>query len=262
MIRLLAPIAAASLLLSPAAVHPAGRAPAAAAQPDPAELLRRANAADGFGFGPGTASVTLLIEDPGGESRERHLEVRTAPTPEGPRFAVRVTAPAEVAGQAYLFVSAAAGDQAWVYLPALDDAPRRVNGAQLNGSFLGSHLAFADLLLEPLRLATPVSVSSDKVGATDAWLLNLTYRSGPAAGARVWLRKSDALPVRLELIDDDEQLIRSWQVEQTESSAGRDVVRRYTIRPARGGATIVVVDKRTPTPVPDAASLTPASLVN
>ena len=110
------------------------------------DIIDRALDTDALGFQTGEVTMTLIIQDEAGESRERRLLVRGMSEGDDSRALVRVVAPAEQAGQSYLFRQNTGGeDDVYVFLPALDDAPRRISGSQKNGSFMGTHCTDADL---------------------------------------------------------------------------------------------------------------------
>lgn len=252
--------------LVPASRGARAEAPAAAPQLSAAAILDRVLQSEALGFRSGQVSMTLLIQDASGESRERRLLIRGMVEPDGRRALVRVTAPAEVAGQAYLFRENQRGeDDFYIFLPALDDAPRRISGNQKNGSFMGSHLTYADLETRDLRAATATRLPDERIGQFPVYVVDAVPGPGQGAEAariRLWVRQSDFVPLRIRYFDDDGTPTRTLFIEQTANASGRTYVRRMTLRPAAGGATTVIVENPDFDARPTAAEMTPQALAH
>lgn len=211
------------------------------------EIIDRALDTNTIGFQTGEVTMSLIIQDPSGESRERRLVVRGMQEGELNRALVRVVDPPSQAGQSYLFrENDGSEDDVWVYLPALDDAPRRIAGSQKNGSFMGTHFTYADFESRDIREATYERLDDDTIGPFAVWVVDAV----PTAAAdseyariRMWVRQSDDIPLRVRFFGDDGEVERTIFTEETaEADDGRIYVRRLTLRPTEGGATTMVIE--------------------
>ena len=139
--------------------------PALAAELTPAELVRRA--LDHVLFRARGAEMQLRLElrGRGGELRTRTLFSRSCRAGGLGRSLVRVLAPSEVAGTAFLFVEKKGGDdEQYMYLPSLR-VVRRIVGEQKRASFMGSDFTYADLEWSDLEGARCARRADERVGA-------------------------------------------------------------------------------------------------
>ena len=236
----LAPLAALALLAYPVL----GSAQDAALSAD--DIVDRALATDTVGFQTGEVVMSLIIQDASGETRERRMQVRGMTENGDSRALVRVVAPVEQAGQSYLFRENAGGqDDVFVYLPALDDAPRRISGSQKNGSFMGTHFTYADLESRDIRDATYTRLPDETIGTFPVYVIDAVPNDGVEsdyARIRMWVRTSDFIPLRSRFFDDAGVAQQTMFTEETAVDGERVYVRRLTLRPASGGATTMIID--------------------
>lgn len=229
-------------------------------------IIDQALDTDALGFQTGEVTMTLIIQDDSGESRERRLLVRGMDADGGSRALVRVIAPAEQAGQSYLFrENSDSEDDVYVFLPALDDAPRRISGSQKNGSFMGTHFTYADLETRDVRDSTYNRLPDETIGTFPVYVIDAT----PSADAdsdysrvRLWIRHGDFIPLRTRFFDDDGAEAKTIFTEETAEDDGRVYVRRMTLRPADGGATTMILDAVDFGADVSSAEFTPQNLAN
>ncbi len=230
------------------------------------DIIDRALNTDSLGFQTGEVSMTLIIQDESGESRERRLHVRGMEVDGDSRALVRVVAPAEQAGQAYLFRENSGGeDDVYVYLPALDDAPRRISGSQKNGSFMGTHFTYADLETRDVRDAAYVRLDDEAIGSFPVYVVDSTPSAdsdSEYSRVRMWIRQSDFIPLRTRFFGDDGEAEKTIFTEETDVNDGRVYVRRMTLRPADGGATTMILDSVNFGADVSSAEFTPQNLAN
>lgn len=235
------PLALALLLLAGAAP---GYAQDAALTAD--EIVERSLDTDTVGFQTGQVVMSLIIQDDTGETRERRLQVRGMREGDDSRALVRVIAPAEQAGQSYLFRENTNGeDDVFVFLPALDDAPRRISGSQKNGSFMGTHFTYADLESRDIRDAAYERLPDENIGGFPVYVVDARPTDGADseyARIRMWVRASDFIPLRIRFFDESDAVQQTMFTEETAVSGERVYVRRLTLRPADGGATTMIID--------------------
>ena len=230
------------------------------------EIIDRALDTDTLGFQTGEVTMTLIIQDDSGESRERRLTVRGMTEGDSSRSLVRVIAPAEQAGQSYLFRENANGeDDVYVFLPALDDAPRRISGSQKNGSFMGTHFTYADLETRDVRDATYTRLEDETIGQFPVYVIDSVPNPGSDSEysrVRLWIRQSDNIPLRTRFFGDDGEAEKTIFTEETAVEGDRIYVRRMTLRPADGGATTMILDSVNFNADVAPAEFTPQNLAN
>ena len=170
--------------------------PALAADPTPEELLKRYDEVMGPRTFEAESQMTSWRED--GSSRTYELRMLKA---EDDKSRIWFKSPASVKGQEILRV----GDNLWIYLPNVKRATRMAN----RESFQGGDFNNADVLrVNYSRDYTAKRVPSD---VPDTWALELKAKSQETAydAIKLWLRKSDGLPVKGQYFGTSGQMLRS-----------------------------------------------------
>jgi outer membrane lipoprotein-sorting protein len=240
--------------------------PVAAQEMTADEIIDRALATETLGFQSGEVTMTLIIQDESGESRERRLTVRGMDDGDDGRALVRVVSPPEQAGQSYLFRENGGGeDDVYIFLPAIDDAPRRISGDQKNGSFMGTHFTFADLETRDVRDAAYTRLADETIGRFPVYVVDsIPNDSSDSEYSRVrmWIRHGDFIPLRTRFFGDSGEEEKTIFTEETAENDGRVYVRRMTLRPSDGGATTMILDDVNFAATIAAAEFTPQNLAN
>lgn len=126
------------------------------------------------------------------------------------RISIRVTAPANVAGAAYLVRERAgnAEDDMFVFLPSVGRA-RHITGAFANGSLLGTDFSYADakIIQNTFTGADGKLEASSEVDGRSAHVLTLTpgkEMKNPAYSlVRVWLDQKTCVPLKADFYQGD-----------------------------------------------------------
>jgi hypothetical protein len=242
-------------------------APAADAALTADDIIDRALDTNTLGFGTGEVTMTLLIQDPSGETRERTLQIRGRNAEAGRAAVVRVSAPAAQAGQAYLFRENPEGeDDVYVFLPAIDSAPRRVSGNQKNGAFMGSHFTFADLESRDIRQAAYTRLPDETIGRFPVYVIDAVPEAGAGsdyASVRLWVRTTDFIPLRVRFFDDAGAEMKTIFTQETEvADSGRTYVRRLMLAMPDQGSTTLIIESADFDAVVDDAELTTQALMD
>ncbi|MBU6162280.1 MAG: outer membrane lipoprotein-sorting protein [Myxococcales bacterium] len=252
------------LVCSPTLHVAAQDTPPAAAELTAQEIVDRALDTNTIGFQTGEVAMTLLIQDPSGETRQRSLAIRGRNNDAGRAAAVRVTAPAAQAGQSYLFRENSEGeDDVYVFLPAIDSAPRRVSGSQKNGAFMGTHFTYADLESRDIRQANYVREANEAVGRFDTYVIQATPTdpsSTDYATVRMWVRTTDFIPLRVRFYDAAGETLKTLFTQETAEHESRTYVRRLMLSMPDGGSTTMVIESVDFDAVVEDAELTPQGL--
>ena len=119
------------------------------------------------------------------------------------------------------------GDDMWVYLPDTSRPVRitpleRLSGDASNGDVARTNYA-ADYL--------PVYVRTEKAGADDCYVLNLTAKRKGATYQRIlyWVRVQDERPVKAEFYLTSGKLVKSATFDEFLTVEGRGQLRRMTL---------------------------------
>jgi outer membrane lipoprotein-sorting protein len=186
--------------------------------PDPEAILKRSD-----GYRNGWPSYVLRVKITNFESsradEEKLYEVSQKGTE---KTYVEFMSPREK-GQHLLML----GDDMWIYLPDTSRPVRitpleRLSGDASNGDVARTNYA-ADY--------TPVYVRTEKAGAGDCYVLNLTARRKGATYQRIlyWVRVQDDRPVKAEFYLTSGKLIKSATFDDFLSVGGRAQLRRMTL---------------------------------
>jgi len=191
---------------------------AAPATPDAEALLQRS---DTFRNGWPAYVVRVKITDfESGRPDEEHLyEVSQKGTD---KTYVNFMSPREK-GEHLLML----GDDMWVYLPDTSRPVRitpleRLTGDASNGDVARTNYA-ADY--------SPVFLRTEKVGAVECYVLDLTAKRKGATYQRIlyWLRAPDARPVRAEFFLTSGKHIKSATFDEYAPSSGKELLRKLTL---------------------------------
>ena len=196
-----------------------------------------------MGFQAGDVQLTVIIQDSHGDLRERRLNIRSLQENDLNRALVRVLAPAEVAGQSYLFLeNAGRDDDIWIYLPALDDEPRRIAGSQKDQSFMGTNVTYADLESRDIRDSEYTRQPDEDIAGFPVYVIDAVSSDSEYSSVRMWIRQSDYIPLRVRFFGDGGTVEKTLFTEQVDTHQGRTYVRRMTVRDDEDSATTFVVE--------------------
>ena len=174
---------------------------APAAELSPAEIVQRALGHLLFRARGAEMQLRLELRSGGGELRTRTLFSRSCRVGGLGRSLVRVLAPSEVAGTAFLFVERQGGDEQYMYLPALR-VVRRIVGEQKRASFMGSDFTYADLEWSDLDGARCTKRADERVGVHLCHVVDCEpRRKGAYQRIRAYVRQRDTAPLRVQFFD-------------------------------------------------------------
>ncbi len=251
-----ASIAAASALAIVALATPASAQEDMTARAIVDKMLEGNNS---LGVDSGSASVTLLIEDSSGSKRKRQMQVRGKDFDSGSRSIMKLTAPKEVKGQAFLFAENSAGeDDVWMYLPAFG-VTRRIEGSQKKGSFMGTHFTFADLESRDIESGDLERLPDEEIAKVPVYVIAATPKSKADSDygrVVVWVRKSDFTMLRTRFYgaDKETELKTLFAQNFEKTDKGETYIQQMTLVSKKGGYTMIKIDSVDgSTELPDAA---------
>lgn len=211
----------------------------------PREILDRSLDQNGLGITAGIATVRLTVEDGGkSETKELRIESKREGSGSGSRSRITLLAPAEMAGEAYLFLgNESREDDVYMYLPAFKQT-RKVSGTDKNGAFLGTHLTYRDLETRDLESGEAKRLDDEKIGPHECFVIEATPPSGEDSEySRVvaWVRKDDYMPLRVEFYGRDGVLDKRMFSEKISRQGETRYVKKLSIQPEKGGKTTMEV---------------------
>lgn len=221
---------------------PAPTPPEATAELTAQEIVDRSLDTNTLGFQSGDVQLTIIIQDSHGDVRERRLSLRSMQENDLSRALVRVMAPAEVAGQSYLFMeNEGSDDDVWIYLPALDDAPRRIAGSQKDQSFMGTNVTYSDMESRDIRDGSYARQPDEEISGFGVYVIDASAEDSEYSRIRMWIRKTDFVPLRIYFYEGDVEAKRLF-TEQVDNTQGRTYVRRMTVVDNDEMATTFVIE--------------------
>jgi outer membrane lipoprotein-sorting protein len=205
----------AGLLLTWALV---GHAATAVASPDAESLLKRSDAYRN-GWPSFVVRVKIANFESGRQDEEKLYEVSQKGTD---KTYVEFMSPREK-GEHLLML----GDDMWVYLPDTSRPVRITPLERLSGDASNGDVARTNYAID----YSPVYLRTEKVGAEDCYVLNLTAKRKGATYQRIlyWLRVQDARPVRAEFYLTSGKHIKSATFDEYLQTGGRSLLHRLTL---------------------------------
>jgi len=199
--------------------------------PSAADLLTKYDGIMGPESFEATADMTAHRDD--GSTRTYRMRLLKSGTE---KLRVWFLDPAAVRGQEML----RQGENLWVYLPSLKK-PTRLASRE---SFQGGDFNNADVLRVHYQTDYDARVNAAG-GVPDAWELELTAKTRDAAYERIklWMRKSDVMPVKAEYYSASGKLLRAAEFSDVKSFGGfkrpAHIVMRNMLAPKRWSEMVV-----------------------
>ncbi len=191
-----------------------------------------------FGWEGSKTVVKMTLSEKGGKKQERTLEILARRKVGLLQSVVRLRAPADVAGTAFLTLEKAGGKtEQYVYLPGLNRT-RRIVGREQEGSFMGSDFSYADLRRADARDGTHKRLADASVGDDAVYVLE----SAPAkklkssySKVESFVRQSDFVPLRTRFYDGQGGLLKTLYSRRIKQSDGHPVVMEALMENAQTG---------------------------
>ncbi len=189
---------------------PAGMARAGAAEDRGVAIMeeqRRINS----GYRDEMVLYRMILVGPKGDRSERTLEMRTLEGPEvGDRILLIFNDPPDVRGTTLLTHENRTGDDdQWLYLPALRRA-RRIASSNRSNSFVGSELAYEDLVPNEITKHQYRYLRDETVEAVPVWVIESTPRLKDSGYSRreLLVRKDNYQMARANFYDRQGKLLK------------------------------------------------------
>ncbi len=211
------------------------------------QIVDKALERNAFGFENALAKITLKLKSQNGNERTRNIEIRSMSVQGLSRTLVRFHSPADVAGTGFLVLEKKdASDEQYLYLPALGKV-KRISGSQRHQKFMGTDLTYADLEWESLSKADLKRQADDKVGGTEAYVIEATPKEGSDSQysrTLTWIHKEAYVPIKVEYFDQAAKLMKTLSVRKLEKKDGKWVATDTAIKDVQvGSETLMTVDE-------------------
>jgi hypothetical protein len=190
--------------------------------------------------------MRMILTEDGGKTKERGMEILGRKKDGHYQSLVRFTAPADVAGTAFLMLDR--GNEAaeqYIYLPALKRT-RRIAGRERDGSFMGSDFTYADMQGMNAKDASHKRLADEKVGSEDCYVLEsaINPKAGVAYGkVMTWVRKTDFVALRTKFFDTSGKLSKTLYTRRMKMLEGSPVVMEARMQSEqKAHSTDIIVD--------------------
>lgn len=191
------------------------------------DIAKRMVRGDAFAWEGAKSKVRMVLLGKAGKRKERAMEVVGRRAAGLFQTVVRFTAPADIAGTAFLMLERKDGaSEQYVYLSGLKRT-RRIVGREREGSFMGSDFTYADMQRVDSRYAAHKRLPDDKVGKDATYVLESKIKadSGSQYSKVVtWVRKSDFVALRTRFYDRGGKLEKTLYTRRVRELEGRPVV--------------------------------------
>ncbi len=164
-----------------------------------------------------SASINLTINEKGGATRNRTIQMTTKSYPDGleKRF-IKFTEPADVRGTAMLVIdNKNAADEMWIYLPAFKKT-RRIVSSEKGRSFMSSEFSNADM--SSPTLSDFINKHLDKSGTNNQWIIESTPMNDDKADEYGYSKKVSYISIdknqiqKMEFYNFDNELCKTIEI--------------------------------------------------
>lgn len=204
-------------------------------------------------FQQGTASLTMTMVSPQGQTKKRSLDVKAMKDGTGLlRSLVRFSKPADVAGIAFLVreKKGALPDQ-YVYVPAAR-VVRRVAAGNATSSFFGSDFTFADLMPLPADQRDNVKITrmpDGSVGKQPTYVIEALpqVEGSPYSKLVVHVDQKMLIPLKIEFFDPAGKALKTLSIRKLKKIKGEVVPVDVVMKNVQTGSrTELVIDNPNP----------------
>jgi len=187
------------------------------------EIIKRVMKSDPWGLsGAEIAAHLTLIDKSGAKSRLTYSGKSMQYDPPLAKSVVRFSAPADLAGAAFLQVQKKEGDdERFMFLPELKRA-RRIAGGLRSNAFMGTDFTFADLDRRDWRESSAVVKTKETLGKHSCYVVHVTPKSADSdySYVEMWVDEENFLPLKFNLYDRSKVLVKIFEALETKRVSG------------------------------------------
>jgi outer membrane lipoprotein-sorting protein len=205
---------------------------AGAPAPTPEVIVQRVLDADPWGLSGATVAAHATLKDKHGATSELAYEARSLRyDPPLAKSLIRFSAPADLAGAAFLQVQRKDGDdERYLFMPDLKKA-RRISGNLRANAFMGTDFSFADLDRRDLRESRATLKGEEDHGGTRCYHLEAepTRPDSQYALIELWVRKDNFVPLKWVFYNKARMVVKTLTAHEVRRVKGQWFISRSTM---------------------------------
>ncbi len=178
------------------------------------EIMARVLASDPSGLSNAKVVARLTLIDKGGARSELVFSGKAVQyDPPLAKSIVRFSAPADLAGAAFLQVQKKDGDDdRFLFLPELKRS-RRIAGNMRAGAFMGTDFTFADLDRRDFRESGATLKGEETIGKWPCYVVDVVPKANDSGYSHVelWVRQDNFVPLRMKMYDRSRVLLKTYE---------------------------------------------------
>ena len=188
-----------------------------------AQLLDGWITSDPLGFNSAEVVARITLSDKTGSKRQLAFSSKAKRyDPPYAKSIVRFSAPADLAGAAFLQVQNRSGDDdRFLFLPELKRS-RRIAGGLRTGAFMGTDLTYADLDQRDFRQAKASYRGEETIAKWVCDVIDVVpSEASQYSHVEVWIRKDNGMPMRFRMYDKQKALLKTFEALEFKRVSGR-----------------------------------------
>jgi len=165
--------------------------------------------------------IEMTLVDKSGSERKRSLEIYTRDYDNLIKTFIKFTAPADIAGTAFLSWENAPGeDTQYLYLPALG-RPRRIVSSQKNLSFVNTDFTYEDMQRRNPDKDEHTFIREDYFDARPCYVIESKPKDNSQYSRRVsWVDKESRVIIRIDFYDKKGDILKVFKVTHLDKRDG------------------------------------------
>jgi hypothetical protein len=205
----------------------------AADAPSAEEIIAKVVDSDPWGLGGAEVVGRVIVSDKTGTTRELAYTARSRQhEPPLSKAIVRFSKPADMKGVGFLQIQNKNGeDDRYLYLPELARS-RKIAGKMRSSAFMSTDFSYADLDRADLRNSKSTLVGDEKLGKYETWKVEVKPQNKDAVYAKmiVWARKDNLIPLKMEMYNKADVLLKTQTTLEVKRQDGRWFVTRTIMK--------------------------------
>jgi len=227
-----------------------GQVSRADTKPSSQEVLAKLLDADPWGLGGAIVTAHATMKDKTGATSELAFVARSRRyAPPFSKSLLRFTAPADLAGAGFLQIQKSEGDDdRFLFLPDLPRS-RRISGSLRSSSFMGTDFSYADLDRRDLRESSSRSLPDENIDKYPCFHVDYVPRrtDSPYSHVEIWLRMDNSLPLKMNLFDRANALLKTFTAQEVRRVSGHwYVTKSRMVDNQHGHETTLAIDQIEP----------------
>jgi outer membrane lipoprotein-sorting protein len=203
-----------------------------AAAPTPEVIVQKVLDADPWGLSGATVSAHATLKDKHGATSELAYEARSLRyDPPLAKSLIRFSAPADLAGAAFLQVQRKDGDdERYLFMPDLKRA-RRISGNLRANAFMGTDFSFADLDRRDLRESHATMKGEEDLMGSKCYHLEATPTRPDTQYALIelWVRKDNFVPLKWVFYKKAKMVLKTLTAKEVRRDKGQWFISKSTM---------------------------------